>query len=246
MNDRSTPGNTNQRPSNWVLSQLSDASYGSLQRYFTPFELQVGATLSEAGKPAEYVYFPLSGFVSICVLTESGDSVEVATIGQEGLVNSAPLLDQPQPSHVATVQGDGTALRIRASLLREELRKDPSLFFLVHQATYLEMQQMAQNAVCNRVHSVEQRLARWLLTASDHMQSSKLLLTQEFLAHMLGARRSTVTIAAGDLQRAGLMSYTRGKIQILNREGLEKASCECYRTLRSAFQKVLASGTKKN
>ncbi len=235
----------NQRPPNWILLQLLETTYAALQRHLSPVDLQVGMVLAEPEKPAEYVYFPLGGFVCLCVLTESGDSVEVAAVGQEGLVNTGPLMDQPLAAHAITVQGEGAALRIRASVLREEMRRDSSLQHLIHQAIYFQMLQMGQNAVCNRAHSVEQRLARWLLTASDRMQSASLRLTQEYLAHMLGARRSTVTIAAGDLQRAGLMEYTRGKIRIQDRAGLQKAACECYHTLNNVLERFRPASLKK-
>ncbi|WP_442301976.1 Crp/Fnr family transcriptional regulator [Terriglobus sp. 2YAB30_2] len=245
MNGLETTGTMNQRPLNWILLQLPEATYAALQRHFTQVELQVGMTLAEPEKPTEFVYFPLSGFVSLSVLTESGDSVEVATIGHESLINVGPLIDQPVGPHLATVRGEGSALRIRSAMMREEVRRDPALLHAVHQAAYLKMVQMGQNVVCNRIHSVEQRLARWLLTASDRMQSNSLRLTQEYLSQMLGARRSTVTIAAGDLQRAGLMEYTRGKIRIKDRVELEKAACECYHTLRTATERFRPAALKK-
>lgn len=141
--------------------------------------------------------------------------------------------------HAVEVQGAGFGLRIRSSILREEFLKGGVFAALVHEFIYLQMVQTSQSALCNRLHPVEARLARWLLTSADRSESELLMLTQEFLAQMLGSRRSTVTVAAGVLQRQGMIGYKRGKIHIADRVKLESAACECYQIVRAAYDRVL-------
>jgi CRP-like cAMP-binding protein len=137
------------------------------------------------------------------------------------------------------MQGAGTGLRVRTHLVREEFLKGGLFAELIHQFIYLQMVQTAQSALCNRLHPVDARMARWMLTAGDRLESPQLNLTQEFLAQMLGSRRSTVTVAAGNLQRQGLIDYSRGRIKILDRAGLELVACECYGIVRTAYERVL-------
>ena len=177
--------------------------------------------------------------ISTDALTEKGESVEVGVIGREGFAGLPALLDQPQMSHSVMMQGIGEGLRIRSSILRDQFVKGGMLQRLVHTFAYLQLVQMTQSVLCNRMHEVDARLARWLLTSADRMESESLNLTQEFLAQMLGVQRSTVTVAAGDLQRAGMIGYSRGKIHILDRAKLFKSACECYRIVSSSYQRVL-------
>lgn len=198
--------------------------------------------LSDPLQPVEYAYFVLTGLISTDALTSSGESVEVGVIGREGFSGLAGLLGHPQMQHVVQVQGAGLGLRIRLSMLREEFVKGGVLATLVHDFAYLQIVQMSQSVLCNRLHPVEARLARWLLTSSDRSESDLLMLTQEFLAQMLGSRRSTVTVAAGLLQRQGMIDYKRGKIHIADRAKLEAASCECYQIVKAAYERVLPQG----
>ena len=142
-------------------------------------------------------------------------------------------------SHVVVMQGIGEGLRIRSSIVREQFLQGGVLQQLVHSFAYLQLVQTTQSVLCNRMHSVDERLARWLLSSADRMESESLNLTQEFLAQMLGAQRSTVTVAAGGMQRDGLIGYSRGKIQILDREKLEASTCECYGIVRSSYERIL-------
>ncbi len=180
-----------------------------------------------------------SGLISTDALTEKGESVEVGVIGREGFAGLPALLDQPQMSHSVMMQGAGEGLRIRSSILRDQFVRGGVLQQLVHTFAYLQLVQTSQSVLCNRMHEVDARLARWLLTSADRMESDSLNLTQEFLAQMLGVQRSTVTVAAGDLQRAGMIGYSRGRIQILDREKLSRVACECYRIVSSSYQRVL-------
>jgi len=226
-------------PGNLILSRLPESQLTALGKFLVPVDLPLGMRLSEPHQPVEHAYFVLSGLISTDALTSSGESVEVGVIGREGFSGLAGLLGQPQMQHAVEVQGAGHGLRIRLSLLREEFLKGGVLAQLVHDFIYLQMVQMSQSVLCNRLHPVEARLARWLLASADRSESELLMLTQEFLAQMLGSRRSTVTVAAGVLQRQGMIDYKRGKIHIADRAKLESASCECYQIVKSAYERVL-------
>jgi CRP-like cAMP-binding protein len=227
------------RPRNLILAQLPDAEYEILAKFLVPVELPLEMRLSEPNEPIEYIYFLNSGLISTDALTEKGESVEVGVIGREGFAGLPALLDQPQMSHSVMMQGVGEGLRIRSSILRDQFVKGGMLQRLVHTFAYLQLVQVSQSVLCNRMHEVDARLARWLLTSADRMESESLNLTQEFLAQMLGVQRSTVTVAAGDLQRAGLIGYSRGKIHILDRAKLARTACECYQIVSSSYERVL-------
>lgn len=238
-NDNNLTSESLPRPRNLILAQLPDAEYDPLAKYLLPVDLPLAMRLSEPNEPIEYIYFLNSGLISIDALTDKGESVEVGVIGREGFAGLPALLDQPQMSHTVLMQGVGEGLRIRSSILRDQFLKGGVLQRLVHNFAYLQLVQTTQSVLCNRMHEVDARLARWLLTSADRMESDWLNLTQEFLAQMLGVQRSTVTVAAGDLQRAGLIGYSRGKIQILDRSKLGRTACECYRIVYSSYQRVL-------
>lgn len=227
------------RPRNLMLAQLPDAEYEALAKFLVPVDLPLGHKLSDPNLPIEHVYFVNTGLISTDALTEKGETVEVGLIGREGFSGLPALLDQPQMSHVVVMQGIGEGLRIRSSIVREQFLKGGMLQQLVHSFAYLQLVQTTQSVLCNRMHSVDERLARWLLSSADRMESESLNLTQEFLAQMLGAQRSTVTVAAGNMQRDGLIGYSRGKIQILNRPKLEASTCECYGIVRSSYERIL-------
>lgn len=233
-------------PQNLILSQLPEGQLLSLSRHLTPVELPLGMRLSEPNQPVEHAYFPLTGLISTDALTSSGESVEVGVIGREGFAGISGLLGHPQMQHSVEMQGSGRGLRIRMSILREEFLRGGVLASLVYDFMYLQMVQMTQSVLCNRLHPVEARLARWLLTSADRSEREQLMLTQEFLAQMLGARRSTVTVAAGLLQRQGMIEYKRGKIRITNRPSLESAACECYQIVRAAYERLLPAPHRDN
>jgi CRP-like cAMP-binding protein len=228
------------------LSQLPEEEYAALAKHLVPVELPLSKTLSEPNQPIEHIYFLNSGLISTDALTEAGESVEVGVIGREGFSGLAALLDQPQMSHAVVMQGSGDGLRIRSAIVRDEFVKGGVLMQLVHSFAYLQMVQVSQSVLCNRMHPVDARLARWLLTSADRMESETLHLTQEFLAQMLGTQRSTVTVAAGAMQREGLIGYSRGKIHILERSKLEASACECYRIVLSSYKRVLRMNGGKN
>jgi CRP-like cAMP-binding protein len=233
------------RPRNLILSQLPDEEYAALAKFLVPVDLHLGKTLSEPNLPIDYVYFLNSGLISTDALTENGESVEVGVTGREGFSGLPALLGQPQMSHAVLIQGVGDGLRIRSSIVREEFLKGGVFREFVHSFAYLQMVQVSQSVLCNRMHTVDQRLARWLLASADRMESEILHLTQEFLAEMLGTQRSTVTVAAGAMQRDGLIGYSRGKIHILDRAKLEATSCECYGIVRSSYDRILLKDEKQ-
>ncbi|HEX3969330.1 MAG TPA: Crp/Fnr family transcriptional regulator [Edaphobacter sp.] len=241
MPTRRTTTDSTIRFRNSVLAQLPDEEYAALARFLVPVDLPLGMQLSEPNHPIEYMYFLNSGLISTDALTEKGESVEVGVIGREGFSGLPALLNQPQMCHAVVIQGIGEGVRIRSSAVREVFLKGGMLRRIVHAFTYLQFVQVTQSVLCNRMHEVDARLARWLLTSADRMESESLNLTQEFLAQMLGVQRSTVTVAAGELQRAGMIDYSRGKINILNRAALTRTACECYRIVSSSYKSILTA-----
>ena len=227
------------RPRNLILAQLPAEEYAAIARHLTPIDLPLGKRLSEPNLPVDHIFFPNTGLISTVSVALSGEQVEVGVIGREGFSGVVALFDQPQMSHSVLMQGAGEGLRIRSSLLRTEFLKGGVLQKLVHAFLYLQMAQITQSVLCNRLHEVEARLARWLLTSADRAETESARLTQEFLSQMLGVQRSTVTVAAGELQRAGLIGYSRGRIQILDRPGLTQRTCECYSIVNAAYDRIL-------
>lgn len=234
------------RPRNIILSQLPEAEYLPLAKHLVPVDLPLGKKLSEPNEPIEYIYFLNNGLISIDAMTKKGESVEVGVIGREGFSGLPALLGQPQMSHSVVIQGMGNGLRIRSSIVRDEFLKGGMLQRLVHAFAYLHLVQVTQSVLCNRMHEVEGRLARWLLTSADRTEAEQLNLTQEFLAQMLGVQRSTVTVAASALQRAGFIGYARGKIQILDRPHLTEATCECYGIVCESYDRLLQTNSDGN
>lgn len=230
------------RPRNLILSQLPADEYAALAKHLVPVDLPLDKRLSEPNQPIEFIYFLNTGLISTDAVTLKGEQVEVGVIGREGFSGLPALFDQPQMSHSVIIQGSGEGLRVRSSQIRNEFLKGGMLQKLVYTFSYLQLVQITQSVLCNRMHEVEARLARWLLTSADRMESEFLHLTQEFLSQMLGVQRSTVTVAAGELQRNGLIGYSRGRIHILDRPGLAARACECYGIVNMSYDRIL----KKN
>ncbi len=218
-----------QRNRNLLLAALPPREYRRLARSLDTIPLRAKSLLHRAGDPIEHVYFPGGGFFSIVTMLRDGRMVEVATVGREGMVGITAVLDNPASS-TSMVQGEADiCYRMKVDVFRREMdRRGVFYELLTHYAQAL-VGFIVQSTACNAVHSVEQRLARWLLMARDRMESDQFTLTQEFVAMMLGASRPTVTIVASTLQKAGLITYRRGHLTIVDGAGLEAASCECYR-----------------
>jgi len=202
--------------------------------------LPLGYVVYEAGGPPDHMFFPTSCIVSLVSTMESGMTAEVGLVGSEGAVGLALCLGGDTFPNRAVVQMEGKAIRIRARALQEEFKRGGALQERLLLYTQALLTQISQTAVCNRLHSVEQRLCRWLLLWYHHANSTELHMTQEFIAGMLGGRRQSVTLAASRLQSAGLIHYSRGNIRILDRQGLEAATCECSRLVKKEFDRLLA------
>jgi CRP-like cAMP-binding protein len=196
--------------------------------------------LHDAGAPVEYVYFPTIGMVSILAIMRTGDAIETAVIGREGVVGGMISVNGSQPFGQNMVQIPGSALRIGAKPFLKALEASNALRSLVNRYQSLVFLQAQQSAACHAFHTIEARLCRWLLHAADATESERLDLTQEFLSHMLGVRRTSVTLIAHTLQKTGLIRYSRGKIEILDRHGVEECACECYEVLRSEIGKMFS------
>jgi CRP-like cAMP-binding protein len=218
---------------------MPEEQFRALARHLVPVDLSFGMRLSEPNRPIEYIYLPVSGLISVHALTERGESVEVGIIGREGISGVSALLGHNQMPHSVMVQAAGTALRVRTGVLRDEFLKGGVFAQAIYSMLYMQMVMMAQSVLCGRLHPVDTRMARWMLTAADRTESESITITQEFLAQMLGSRRSTVTVAAGELQRLGFIDYSRGRVRITDRPGLESVSCECYQVVRVAYEQLL-------
>ncbi|MCC2617298.1 Crp/Fnr family transcriptional regulator [Aestuariibacter halophilus] len=191
-------------------------------------ELKFGQVLYATDEPIEDVFFPLTGFISVLVEVSGGRSVEMGLIGSEGMLGATLALGKRNAPMLSIVQGAGKALRMDARVFRERLQASLPLRNVIHSYLYILILQLSLTGACNCSHEVPQRLARWLLMTQDRAHASQFYLTHQYLARMLGVRRSAVTIAAGAFQRAGLISYSRGQINVLSRSGLKQASCQCY------------------
>lgn len=217
-------------------NQLLDALQRTAQARLTPHlkrvDLPLGEVVYEAGQQVQYVYFPVDCIISLLYVMLDGSSAEISVVGNEGIVGIAVFMGGESTPSRAVVQSGGTGWRLPASELRREFNQCAEIRALMLRYTQALITQMAQTAVCNRHHSIDQQLCRWLLLSMDRLPSMKLTMTQELIANMLGVRREGVTEAAGKLQKDGIISYQRGHIKVLDRPALEKRSCECYEVVK--------------
>jgi CRP-like cAMP-binding protein len=213
---------------NRIVSALPGPDRERIVRALQPVAFQLGAILCEAGRSMEYIYFPTTCVVSTVYTTEEGATAETSLVGNDGVASVSTLLSSDAASSQTVVVVGGEAYRMKAQALRAEFSSCAPVQSLLLRYTHALIKQISQTAVCNRLHGAEQRLCRWLLMCQDRVRSNELQMTQELISHMLGGRRETVTVAAGRLQDAGLIRYSRGHITILNRQGLEAFGCECY------------------
>jgi len=231
---------------NRLLSLLSAQNFARLRPHFDPVRLDYRQSLYRARRPIEFVYFIETGVGSLVNTMANGDASEVGTIGNEGIVGLPLLLGDDRAPNSVYVQVPGTGLRIEAQQFRKEFERSASLRSVMHRYTHAFFNQVAQSAACNQFHSLSQRCCRWLLMTHDRMEADEFLLTQEFLAMMLGVQRTGVTAAAGTLQKAGLIRYRRGNVTILDRPGLERGSCECYDISKKEFDRLLGGRSLRN
>ncbi|OAH98897.1 Crp/Fnr family transcriptional regulator [Methylomonas methanica] len=224
---------------NHLLNALPDAEYQRLLPHLERVEMPLGEVIYESGGELRYVYFPTTCIVSLLYVMENGASAEIAVVGNDGIIGVALFMGGGGMPNRAVVQSAGHAYRLRGQLLMQEFNRYEGMLHLLLRYTQALITQMAQTAVCNRHHSVDQQLCRWLLISLDRLPSNELTMTQELIANMLGVRREGVTEAAGKLQHAGLIHYSRGRITVLDRPGLEARVCECYRVVRAESDRLL-------
>ena len=224
---------------NQLLAALPDAEWRRWLPRLEPVELTLGQVLYESGSTLSHVYFPTTALVSLLYVMESGASAEIAVVGYEGMVGISLFMGGESTPSRAVVQSAGQGLRLEAQTIREESNRAGPVLHLLLRYTQALITQMTQTAACNRHHSVDQQLCRWLLLSLDRLQGNDLVMTQELIANMLGVRREGVTEAAGKLQNDGLIRYARGRITVLNRPGLEQRTCECYAVVKNEYDRLL-------
>jgi CRP-like cAMP-binding protein len=229
---------------NSILAALPAEEMKRIAPSLQPVWFSLGQVIFEPGDRVRQIYFPLNSVVSLLAALENGATVEACVVGNEGVVGMSAVLGAETSTTQALVQAAGEALSIPAEVFMTEFKRPGKLQSLVLRHTHTLFTMVSQTAACNRLHTVEERLARWLLTTHDRVEHDEFQLTQEFIARMLGTRRSGVTVAAGILQSAGLINYKRGRINILNREGLEEVSCECYRIVKDECDAYLGASAQ--
>jgi CRP-like cAMP-binding protein len=225
---------------NHLLAALLDTEFDRLSPHLEPQMMRLGDVLYESGGKLNYVYFPTSAIVSLHYVLENGSSSEIAGVGNEGILGISLFMGGDTTPSRAVVQTSGHGYRLKSHILMEEFNRAGPVMRLLLRYTQALLTQMAQTAVCNRHHTVEQQLCRWLLLTLDRLDGSELIMTQELIASMLGVRREGVTVAAGSLQKYGYISCRRGHISVLDRAGLESTTCECYDVVKKEFARLMS------
>ncbi len=224
---------------NQLLAAMPEAEWRRWRPFLEPVELKLGDVLSESGRVPTYVYFPTTAIVSLMYMTRDGGSAEVAVIGNDGVVGVSLFMGGDATPSESVVQSAGEAWRLRAQTAKTEVGRSPPVLTMLLRYTQALIAQMAQTAVCNRYHSIDQQLCRRLLIGLDRLQSDELVMTQELVANLLGVRREGVTAAALKLQDAGVIRYSRGHINVLDRPRLENRTCECYAGAKKEYRRLL-------
>jgi len=224
---------------NDLLASLPPDDWARIAPFLEAVELPLGKVLYESGNKMTHVYFPTTAIVSLLYVLENGSSAEIAVVGYEGVVGISLFMGGESTPSRAVVQSAGRGYRLRGARIKEEFARSGPVMHLMLRYTQALITQMAQTAVCNRHHSLDQQLCRWLLLSLDRLEGPDLVMTQELIANMLGVRREGVTEAAGKLQKLGLIRYTRGHIHVLDREGLEARVCECYAVVKKEYDRLL-------
>jgi CRP-like cAMP-binding protein len=227
---------------NRLLAALPDDVWAQWMARLEPVDMRLGEVLYESGAKLDHIHFPTTAIVSLLYVTASGASTEIAIVCNEGLVGVSRFLGGESTPSRAVVQSAGRSFRLWAHVVLEEFNRAGPTLNLLLRYTQALITQMAQTAVCNRHHSLDQQLCRWLLLSLDRLEGNELKMTQELISNMLGVRREGVTEAALKLQKAGLIHYSRGHISVLNRVGLEERSCECYAVVKKEYDRLLRAG----
>ena len=225
-------------PNNQLLAAMPAAEWQRLASEIEEVDLVLGQALYEPGVTLSYAYFPVTAIVSLLYVLENGSSAEIAVVGNEGLIGISLFMGGESTPSRAVVQSAGKGYRLPAQALKDEFNRGGVVLHLLLRYTQALITQMSQTAVCNRHHSLDQQLCRWLLLSLDRLEGSELVMTQELISNMLGVRREGVTEAALQLQAAGLIRYSRGRISVLDRPGIEKRSCECYRVVKKEYDRL--------
>jgi CRP-like cAMP-binding protein len=224
---------------NKLLAALPTAEWARWQPYLEAVALPLGKVLYESGSKLAHVYFPTTSIVSLLYVMENGASAEIAIVGNDGVVGISLFMGGESTSSRAVVQSAGEGFRLKANVMMEEFNRAGPALHLLLRYTQALITQMAQTAVCNRHHTLDQQLCRWLLLSLDRLPTNELMMTQELIANMLGVRREGVTEAAGQLHKAGLIKYRRGHITVVERSGLELRTCECYAVVKKEYDRLL-------
>jgi CRP-like cAMP-binding protein len=224
---------------NHLLAALPEEEWQRWLPQLEPVAMPLGQVLCEPGTPLSHVYFPIDAIVSLLYVMENGASAEIAVVGHEGILGIALFMGGDTTPNRAVVQSAGRGCRLSAAMIKTEFNRSGPVMHLLLRYTQALITQMAQTAVCNRHHTLDQQLCRWLLLSLDRLPGSELQMTQELIANMLGVRREGVTESAIKLQRAGLIHYTRGHVSVVDRAGLEKRSCECYAVVKKEYDRLL-------
>jgi len=224
---------------NHLLHALTNADLNRFSLDLSLVEMPLGQVLYESGEKLNYVYFPTTSIISLLYVMENGASAEIAVVGNEGILGISLFMGGETTPSRAVVQSAGYGYRLKAQLLKDEFNRGGPTMRLLLRYTQALITQMSQTAVCNRHHSIDQQLCRWLLLSLDRLEKDELSMTQELIANMLGVRREGVTEAAGKLQKLGIINYSRGKIVVLDRPALEKICCECYKVVKIEYDRLL-------
>jgi len=224
---------------NALLAALPEAEWQRWLPQLEPVQLPLGMVLYESGHKMSHVYFPTTAIVSMLYVMENGSSAEIAVVGHEGVVGVSLFLGCESTASRAVVQSAGEGVRMKAAVIKDEFGRSHPVMHLLLRYTQALITQMAQTAVCNRHHSLDQQLCRWLLLSLDRLSGNELVMTQELIANMLGVRREGVTEAALKLQKNGTIHYSRGRITVLDRPTLERSTCECYAVVRDEYKRLL-------
>ncbi len=224
---------------NQILKTLGNETINKFFPDLELVELDLGNVLYESGEKLSHVYFPTSAIISLLYVMENGSSAEIAVVGNEGMLGVSMFMGGDTTPSRAVVQSSGYGYRVKVNQLKDGFEHNPDTMHVLLKYTQALMTQITQTAVCNRHHSIDQQLCRWLLLSLDRLETNQLKMTQELIANMLGVRREGVTEAAGKLQKSGLIKYSRGLIEVLDRQGIEEKCCECYQVVKDEYERLL-------
>jgi CRP-like cAMP-binding protein len=237
--------NLNDALRNFLLAALPDEDFARVKSKLEPVSFALGAVLYESDEKLDYVYFPTTAIVSLLYIMENGSTAEIGVVGNDGMLGISLFLGGDTTTSRAIIQSAGTAVRMKAKDLKEEFEMGGRFQKLLLRYTQALITQISQTAVCNRLHSVEQQLCRWLLLSHDRLNSDKLIMTHDLISNMLGVRREGVTLAARKLAVKKLIKNSRGTITVIDRQGLENVVCECYKVVNAEYDRLLGRGISR-